>query len=742
MTLITMQQSAAPICPVSPGGLSHHSDHHSDITGTTQDDENFIALLQYRDAYHILNLIPPQGNISSRSSNSSSSSSISPERIEAVETAYNSAREQVLMTLEQSSVAVGGGQRNMFAIGQQNYLELKLQALDQAYEELMPVNQVVRRSIEHDQHGNENAGMNNEGGLGVLVHAPSKLPETTSDPDVVRSVVNTKQTDGEVHTIVKDPSEDELDTIDIYFRPNPSSTDKVSNTQQMKPQPSSDQHQHPSDASIGSWDGSSIFSIISKTKQNIEESSVGSFTDMFGPILSTSGPGRSTHGENKSIGEKSATESVKSAGKQQQRRGSSTKTSQSSKESSKQNNYTNRRPPSGINVKSHARPKAQISPTSITDFPKGIHNDNHYDNTSNFTPGKNKATTIMGRGRMMQRSRNVVHAARQNSHEATEAARQGILRALSEENSECLPLEDDYGQNYLNVSNETQGLSEDAKFRPRDSPIAEHQHNKGRRSTESKHFFHGRSDPMPKESNSLMASVMNDKQTQSSQASSRRSSSPSIHDRGVVTPSPKNNKAKPTKPRSSSISSESSRDHNKSKPRALRATIAEPQRSDETYAGDSLLQSDEYSYDAIIQSGMELADELCTAFNHCWGSSGGELVQTFSRASSAASAALDAAASEFDRPHNNNNNSNRSSPSKSDVNEEESTNYSRSSHDEESRSINNQSVYTDGESTAFNTMSSFSRQSSSDSPSNLNKKKKQLVNRSRSMADPPPRMLV
>ena len=117
-------ESPSPVvmCPSSPNDTSSH---HSALTNSTEDNENFISLLQYKNAHHILNLHTPD----SQSPNDALSQ-------ETINEAYNVAKQQALYALEQFEATHKTGKKNMFFYSQQNFLELKLQALDQAYEEL------------------------------------------------------------------------------------------------------------------------------------------------------------------------------------------------------------------------------------------------------------------------------------------------------------------------------------------------------------------------------------------------------------------------------------------------------------------------------------------------------------------------------------------------------------------------------------------------------------------------------
>ncbi|KAL9188462.1 hypothetical protein ACHAXT_006840 [Thalassiosira profunda] len=660
------ERLAAPVCPGSPGGSAQHSDHHSDLTGsTTEDDENFIALLQYKDAYHILTLDPRTSQISPK----------------IIQEAYDVAKQQTLVALEQfeATEKQSGGGRNTFFLSQQNYLELKLQALDQAYEELMH-DRIVTED-ESDSHIANIVDSQNEGspeappeaeappspsvGLnGIDDKARGRIVSPESDqpnafvpiagdarPNEFVSIDGGSNESAAARIESEDPgqnnsqpSEDELDTIDVYFRP---SSPTRSQSRAKSPE-------HPSDASHCTWDGSSIFSMVSKAQQSLEEASGGGLSDVLGLLPAASA----------TTNEDEETPDAPS----------------------------NHRPPSGINVKQRSRrpsPKAQISPTSVSGFhAASIHDHQHYDSSS-----MNKGKKVVGRGGMMKTRR--AASASQNPPDATEAARMGILRALSEDNSVCLPLDDDDDHAHLNVSNDTTGLSEHAKFMAR-HPAKERIGNTRRGQQSKSRIFEGKSDAMPKDGNSLMASVRNEKQSQAASV-----------DPSTLVDNEQASEERDESERAATTRSEPSADT----PRSRQRRKAKPSAKRNTYGGS--VRSEDYSYDGIL----DLADELCTTLNNCW-KGDLEVTKTLARAGSAA---FDAAASEFDRSNK----------------DDESTLQDDSTYQ-------NRSVYTDGESTAFDTQSSFRRRD--DAP---DMKKKKKVPRSftsspatTSSSDPPPRMLV
>jgi hypothetical protein len=321
-------------------------DHGSNLTESTLDDENYISLLQYRDAHHILNLPKP----------SSSSLTTAPNDVQK---AYDIAKEQVELALHQFELKHRQQQQqprsnNLFFVSQTNYFELKLQALDQAYDELMPP-QIEREDDNDFSKEGESVGFEEKSGILVgegieSRDASDELSMANNDKDEEEEPFTPKvlkreyvwgNTDNNIaeqyqqeqqqqlQTHKRDLSEDELcSTIDIYFRPNKGEEES------SIPAPP-----QPSDVSTCTWDGTSIFSIISRTKKN------GGNTSLDNSSRPLSDP----HG----IGNKES-------------RGDDA-----------------RRPTLEIDTshtpynKKGGPPKAQISPTSVTDYPATIHGNNH-----------------------------------------------------------------------------------------------------------------------------------------------------------------------------------------------------------------------------------------------------------------------------------------------------------------------------------------------------------------------------
>jgi len=695
-------ESPSPVvmCPSSPNDISSH---HSALTNSTEDNENFISLLQYKNAHHILNLHTPD----SQSPNDALSQ-------ETINEAYNVAKQQALYALEQFEATHKTGKKNMFFYSQQNFLELKLQALDQAYEELGGIIErddnntpPPRQSRKDEKDGKTSSDAPSISAKKTQVEDSTADPQTKLQDDNIGDCENAYEFDTKdkaakttpprqlpqqekqvtpQHKREQSDDDDELDTIDIYFQPSPKK-DRVSKEGIVE---------KASDASSVTWDdnsiGASIFSMLSVAADAVSESGL---SEVLGP---------------KSVTEKEEEKELNEV---------------------LQNNSSNRRPPSGINVKHrNAKKSAQISPKSVTDWKVSIHNNSSYDNSS---PRKSNSAAL-GRGRMMKGARQSNPMV--NTHDATEAARMGILRALSEDNSECLQIDDEYtNNNYLNRSDETNGTEAvEAKAR-----FMKRHYGKGRNSggggtspskARPKNFFQGKSDRMPKDTNSLLSSQLSGRQiseeyptesTRSYESSTRQEQA--TRDNTVSIAAVENASDKPTLNRKgSSGSSQEHRKHKGSRPSSPPTTILKTtskssrnKRKDETT---------EYKYDDILLAGMEMADELCMSLNNCLNPPTDD-IGFVKKISNASSAAILAAQCELER------NGRQSDQSL----EEDSTFYSRSTYDDTrvtygdtSTYFTRRSEYTDGESTAFDTTSSFS-------------KKNGKRNSSRE-TDPPQRMMV
>ena len=700
--------------PAAPSG-GDSVDHSSALTGSTIEDENYIALLQYRDAHHILNL--------------PASSPLSPD---AVQKAYDTSKKQALVALEQfeakqrqktSNANNQSRRNNVFFASQLNYLELKLQALDQAYEELMPPMDVEESVLageglasscmgegdaydDDDKHSAGKALTRDTTENEPFERSPWNGEEPTHPPGGFRREFVWSGDDGNgggVSDVAKvqqcpqdqrqqqqqqqqqqhkrQPSDDESVTIDIYFRPNSKSREEPPSTGKSRTMsPVCDSH--PSDVSSCTWDGSSIFSMVSGPKNG----AINTSTNFLGLKVPVAGDDRGD--------KEGGVDFPPSSG----------------------------RPPLGIDIRRASKKgPSQASPTAVSDFPVSTRDDSHYDHH----PSVKSRKAELGRGRITGSSLHHARAAA-SPHDSVEAARMGILRALSEDNSECLPLEDDeygrYRNDHLNTSNATSALSDEARFNAKYSNDSRDEYRKGTGITQqqlsSKCFFQGKSDKMPKDSNSLMLSV--------------------FEGRGGY----HNHTPGPPSWTGDATSGSSSRER-KSSPRSLASSTStrkQPQTNSNrsasapsmnaninSYSDAKLLRSDD-QFDDMLQVGMELADELCRAFNSCW--KGVDLV-------SGATPAM---------PANDSQHRHQRIDRSSQQYEEESTLCTRSTYNEDPSYVTRSVYTTDGDSTEFNTESSFSRQSNS--PNMVqNKRSMTAINTQgptpfRSKLDPPMRRTV
>lgn len=411
--------------PVSDLDNSHLSDD------SDQPDDNFIGMLQYKDAYHILGL--PKSD--------------SPD-IAAVLQAYNSLQKQTLSMLSSTAANIDKGagvNGGAFFICQQNYLELKLQALDQAILELIPKEaavilrerekidgvgegeeddifeedlDVVNKTREKDTTEDEKKEDHyrdpkaesrpcsktvkqiptkvNPPGMSATISPAPRVKQKESRPnnplqDAKKSQRQTSQNKGKqvspVHPI------ETLETIDVPFRPNqsniktnqpPNRTSSPNRFQYTLQDGLRSRSKSPSALSSNdsvsgiTWDGPVDFT-HHKGGFNTEDASDGELSDVLGPVDK---PGKSPS-TNRSTSAASSTARTKN--------------------------------------------QTQGSPRSVVDFPPSF----DYDNEP-----KELASTRRKPAVKNENSRFL-------SHEATEAARMGVLRALSEDDSECLPLDDD-----------------------------------------------------------------------------------------------------------------------------------------------------------------------------------------------------------------------------------------------------------------------------------------------------------
>ncbi|KAL3771621.1 hypothetical protein ACHAWO_009781 [Cyclotella atomus] len=229
-----------------------------------------------------------------------------------------------------------------------------------------------------------------------------------------------------------------------------------------------------------------------------------------------------------------------------------------------------------------------------------------------------------------------------------EAARKGVLRALSEDDSECLPLEDyddamvmQFLQKALKDNLDVEDVREEQRVRDNNSPVKSVRSERSRRS-ELSH-----------------KSCASSKRSKSSQRS-RRSNSSKL----PALPSQRSSKSNPTS-RSST-----------------------PTPPEEEYAEiDKLINNEEDYYDSILQSGMELAEDFCGVLNSCFWDANGALNTTCDDKDAATNGDSVNGKNSNDRGYDNASNSRFK--------------------EDDSYFGDEYTLGTDGESTAFNTTSSF-----------------------------------
>ena len=194
--------------------------------------EDYIGLLRYRDALHVLGLDSRTegvginngvdgtvdenskgGNGGTPGGNADTENTISGARLSRIKQAYLTQRTITLRSLQQIE---SSGKRG-FAMSRWNYLELKLRALDQAQAELLGDASADGDSSlfdEADRGGEcQDGGDDNEGS--AACHSNNTpATDTFSDifDDALPNTPNTSQT--------PESEPDELQTIDIYFQPS------------------------------------------------------------------------------------------------------------------------------------------------------------------------------------------------------------------------------------------------------------------------------------------------------------------------------------------------------------------------------------------------------------------------------------------------------------------------------------------------------------------------------------------
>ncbi|EJK57476.1 hypothetical protein THAOC_22472 [Thalassiosira oceanica] len=320
--------------------------------------------------------------------------------------------------------------------------------------------------------------------------------------------------------------DDDLDTIDIYFN---------ANRNQAAPL----RAKSPSD--LSSISGSTIFSFVSEGVRQIKDDiSESGLSDLLGPL-------------------------PEEVPKEKPNAAPSTKP-----------HY--KRPPLGKSEPKQRKVKSQVSPTSVV-FQQNIHRSLEYDN-STVNPGNQ----TVGRGKVMERmmrdSRRARAAGEDSNRANIEAARHGIIMAISEDNSECITLDSDFISRGPYTSR-TEAAGPVEARRVSRQPITDENPER---------FFNGKMDREEVETNSILQCTKARQLTVSLPAGSLSSTS------------------------KSKLSATSSRGNRKA---MRRKTIPSSTSQSSAPAYDGIVTSENDDCD-ILQAGWDMADELCTALQSCW----------------------------------------------------------------------------------------------------------------------------
>ena len=328
------------------------------------DEEDYITLLRYRDAYHILGLTDD--------TNAEEGEFLSDEEIEL---AYGDARHETLLALEKARK----GKKNAFTMGQLNYLELKLHALEQAKLELL--GDEFSAVSETHAKGKKECSAN----VPELqnIHSIESLPETTPEPT----------------------GTSKLQTIDAFFASSSTSTKPP-----MTPRHTRQSSKESTAMSSISWlsKDSELSSILGKMEpSSVSPRGVDDFVDDEDEVVYPENVGetkRLKHKEmdtvlpNKSSHMNHANESFTNTS----RRKANKESDEVPLDESPPRNHANHTP---VDEDQFIRCVQDIQPTK-----------------EKQEPGTARKSTT--------------------DAETVKAARAGVLRALSEDNSDCLPIED------------------------------------------------------------------------------------------------------------------------------------------------------------------------------------------------------------------------------------------------------------------------------------------------------------
>ena len=647
----------------------------------------------------------------------------------------------------------GSGSNNAFFVSQRNYLDLKLQALDQAIVELIPreakeildererqlrltqpekggekqhnesskggasdndlhrTNSLSTSGKERKERGQAMPIQNNRTKLTSPQNNKSVGISTSLEPQKLQQKPPLPRQQQQQHQQQHraQSADDELDTIDVYFRPktntqkhqihqhSPSPRNQYQYTLQDQHRSKSPSH-HSNDSLSGiTWDGS--LELQSSSKQHRyyttngkyvgDEASEGGLSDVLGPMSDDDGL-------------------------------SDVLGPMMDNKHSIYRSPSIARPPSGATATATAantmmekqQRQSQVSPKSVTDFPPSSFDDtDHYNNNLAVADKTNsRITAARGRGTIRGQPQQHQQSYRRPpalSNEATEAARKGVLRALSEDDSECLSLDDDNFTDYRHHSFQNHHDTSSA-FRSTldlshisEQPSLEYSalHSEIGRSAGSgggkkaTRLFSGTTDRISNANNSLIESVLNEDESRY----------------GVVGGTSSDARARGT-------AAAAAANITNNAPNSNNGFLSSARDTDDgkTSSTTSLQQSghDDY-YDSLLNSGIDFADELCVSLRTCWNNVIGEECATTNRST---------IADPEDKRRVADSNRMKSQADDVDITrdtEDESTYCSRGESTAYTRSTTGSG---EEESTAFHTTSSFSRGATESSPNAILRK--------------------
>ena len=398
----------------------------------------------------------------------------------AIREAYETNKRTIEQSIQKIDVSISSAN-----VGQMNYLQLKLQALDQALSELS----------------------SNNGQLA------GRVPEQT----------RTKLPSSHQRFVSNMEDDDDLDTIDIYFHANRNKTAP---------------HRAKSPSDLSSISGSTIFSFVSEGVRQIKDDiSESGLSDLLGPL-------------------------PEEVPEEKHNAAPSTKP-----------HYE--RPPLGKREPKQRKVKSQVSPTSVV-FHQNIHRSLEYDN-STTSPGNQ----TVGRGKVMERIMRDSRRARATGEDSDraniEAARHGIIMAISEEDSECIALDSDFITRRPCTSSKAAGHVEARR-------VSRHP----KTDEDSERFFNGRV-------GGETSSVLMDTKAR----------------RQLSVPSPAGGLHSTSKSKFTATSSLGNR-------RALRRRRIPSSASQSSIPTNDSIVTPEKDYCDILRAGWDMADELCIAMQSYW----------------------------------------------------------------------------------------------------------------------------